>query len=76
MAATAAAGAGLYSWKNEKRADCTAITAVVGKDGLNASKFLLDGLEKIQTRGYDGAGMATMPPTGGNMNIVKKIQRR
>ena len=36
MAATAAAGAGLYSWKNEKRADCTAITAVVGKDGLNA----------------------------------------
>ena len=29
--------------------------------------FLLDGLEKIKTRGYDGAGMATMAPTGGNM---------
>lgn len=29
--------------------------------------FLLDGLEKIKTRGYDGAGMATMAPTGGGM---------
>lgn len=25
-------------------------------------KFLLDGLEKIKTRGYDGAGIATMSP--------------
>jgi hypothetical protein len=27
----------------------------------------LDGLEKIQTRGYDGAGIATMSPSGGTM---------
>mmetsp|Transcript_30487 Transcript_30487/g.61183 ORF Transcript_30487/g.61183 Transcript_30487/m.61183 type:complete len:705 (-) Transcript_30487:1543-3657(-) len=74
VAAVAATGAGLISWKSSesKRADCTAITAVVGKDGFGASKFLLDGLEKIQTRGYDGAGMATMTPSGGNMHIVKK----
>lgn len=37
VAAVAATGAGLISWKNEsKRADCTAITAVVGKDGFGA----------------------------------------
>ncbi|KAL3797958.1 hypothetical protein HJC23_013196 [Cyclotella cryptica] len=35
-------------------------------------KFLLDGLEKIKTRGYDGAGLATMAPHQGNMVIVKK----
>lgn len=33
----------------------------------NLRKFLLDGLEKIKTRGYDGAGMATMTPQGGGM---------
>jgi len=74
VAAVAATGAGLISWRSEesKKADCAAITAVVGKSGFGASKFLLDGLEKIQTRGYDGAGMATMKPTGGTMHIVKK----
>jgi glucosamine 6-phosphate synthetase-like amidotransferase/phosphosugar isomerase protein len=30
-------------------------------------KFLLDGLEKIKTRGYDGAGLATMAPHQGSM---------
>ena len=37
--------------------------------------YLLDGLEKIKTRGYDGAGIATMSPDGaggGGMSIVKK----
>ena len=29
--------------------------------------YLLDGLELIKTRGYDGAGIATMASTGGNM---------
>ena len=29
--------------------------------------YLLDGLEKIKTRGYDGAGLATMSPSGGGM---------
>jgi len=74
VAAVAATGAGLISWRSDqsKKADCAAITAVVGKSGFGASKFLLDGLEKIQTRGYDGAGMATMKPTGGTMHIVKK----
>lgn len=60
----------------KNKADCTTITAVVGKDDFNARNFLLDGLEKIKTRGYDGAGMATMAPTAGHkgvgMTIVKK----
>lgn len=30
-------------------------------------KFLLNGLEKIKTRGYDGAGIATMSPHQGIM---------
>lgn len=30
-------------------------------------KYLLDGLEKIKTRGYDGAGIATMSPRQGQM---------
>ena len=34
-AAAVATGAGLISWKSEK-ADCTAITAVVGKEGFGA----------------------------------------
>lgn len=34
---------------------------------LLCSKFLLDALEKIPTRGYDGAGMATMTSRGGTM---------
>mmetsp|Transcript_23999 Transcript_23999/g.49701 ORF Transcript_23999/g.49701 Transcript_23999/m.49701 type:complete len:695 (-) Transcript_23999:192-2276(-) len=71
MGAAAAGGAAAAMSKREK-ADCNAIAAVVGKEDLNARKFLLDGLEKIKTRGYDGAGMATMTPKGGGMVIVKK----
>ena len=38
---------------------------------LHCRDYILDGLEKIQTRGYDGAGVATMSTRGG-MKIVKK----
>jgi glucosamine--fructose-6-phosphate aminotransferase (isomerizing) len=34
---------------------------------MHHRKFLLDGLEKIKTRGYDGAGIATMAPHHTNM---------
>ena len=38
VAAVAATGAGLISWRSEesKKADCAAITAVVGKSGFGA----------------------------------------
>eukprot|EP00581_Thalassiosira_minuscula_P019338 CAMPEP_0183714274 /NCGR_PEP_ID=MMETSP0737-20130205/8851_1 /TAXON_ID=385413 /ORGANISM="Thalassiosira miniscula, Strain CCMP1093" /LENGTH=733 /DNA_ID=CAMNT_0025943181 /DNA_START=54 /DNA_END=2255 /DNA_ORIENTATION=+ len=70
-AAAATAGWMMETSKKNDTADCTAITAVVGKGDFNARNFLLGGLEKIKTRGYDGAGIATMAPYGG-MTIVKK----
>lgn len=54
------------------KAHCMTITAVVGKDDFDARNYLLDGLEQINTKGYDGAGIATMASTGGTMAIVKK----
>lgn len=36
-------------------------------DPFHYRKFLLDGLEKSKTRGYDGAGIATMSPQQGQM---------
>ena len=39
------------------------------------SEFLLEGIEKIKsTRGYDGAGMATMAPDASGM--VRSFNRR
>jgi len=75
LAAAAAAGVGAMGTKTHEKdtvAHCTAIAAVVGKKDFNARNFLLDGLEKVKSRGYDGAGIATMASTGGVMNIVKK----
>mmetsp|Transcript_8901 Transcript_8901/g.19985 ORF Transcript_8901/g.19985 Transcript_8901/m.19985 type:complete len:717 (-) Transcript_8901:106-2256(-) len=73
LAALAVTAGGVMGWNNKKdKADCTAIAAVVGKGDFNARNYLLDGLEKMKTKGYDGAGMATMAPTGGGMAIVKK----
>jgi len=78
LAAALAAAGVMGTWKtndgtkDNNTAQCTAIAAVVGKKDFNARNFLLDGLEKVKTRGYDGAGIATMAPTGGGMNIVKK----
>ena len=45
VAAAAATGAGLISWKSEK-ADCTAITAVVGKNGFGARYVNSFGIEE------------------------------
>jgi len=68
-AAATVAGAG----KEKEKADCTAIAGVVGKDNFDAREYLLSGLDQIKTtRGYDGAGMATMPPDATGMTIVKK----
>ncbi|KAL3798593.1 hypothetical protein ACHAWO_014002 [Cyclotella atomus] len=72
MLALLAAGAASAAFVGNEKADCTAIAAVVGKEDFDARKFLLDGLEKIKTRGYDGAGIATMSPQQRQMVVVKK----
>jgi len=73
LAAATAAGVATGFGGRKDKADCAAIAAVVGKGDFNARNYLLSGLEKIKTRGYDGAGLATMAPTGaGGMVIVKK----
>jgi hypothetical protein len=48
-------------------AKCMTINAVVGKNNFDARNYLLDGLDKIKSRGYDGAGIATMAATRGDM---------
>jgi hypothetical protein len=48
-------------------AKCMTINAVVGKNNFDARNYLLDGLDKIKSRGYDGAGIATMAATRGEM---------
>lgn len=61
---TATAGGG----EDDSRvAKCMTINAVVGKNNFDARNYLLDGLDKIKSRGYDGAGIATMAATRGDM---------
>jgi glucosamine--fructose-6-phosphate aminotransferase (isomerizing) len=59
--------------QNEKeRTDCCGIVGVVGtKQHSDAREFLLDGLTILKNRGYDSAGIATVPPQGGEMSITK-----
>jgi glutamine---fructose-6-phosphate transaminase (isomerizing) len=45
----------------------------VGSD--NASDFLLDGLLILRNRGYDSAGIATIPETGSELMISKYASR-
>jgi len=69
----AAATAGFAATSEGRRADCTAIAAVVGNKNFDAREFLLEGIGKIKnTRGYDGAGIATMAPDTSGMVVVKK----
>jgi len=51
---------------------CCGIVGVIGtKNHSNAREFLLDGLTILKNRGYDSAGIATLPSTGGNLSISK-----
>ena len=40
---------------------------------LSRRNYLLDGLEKIKSRGYDGAGIATMAPAKGDMVSKERV---
>jgi glucosamine--fructose-6-phosphate aminotransferase (isomerizing) len=75
MAATAAAAlaaaASLSAFQHDKT-DCCGIIGVVGtKEHADAREFLLDGLTILKNRGYDSAGIATVPYGGGEMHITK-----
>lgn len=78
LAAAALAGAAtLSAWQHQhnqdmKTTDCCGIVGVVGsKDHADAREFLLDGLTILKNRGYDSAGVATVPADGGEMSITK-----
>lgn len=55
-----------------KTTDCCGIVGVIGtKDHPNAREFLLDGLTILKNRGYDSAGIATVPFGGDELQITK-----
>jgi len=57
---------------NADRTDCCGIIGVVGtSDHSDAREFLLDGLVILKNRGYDSAGLATVPSKGGELSITK-----
>jgi hypothetical protein len=61
---------GLAAYQQQKTADCCGIAAVVGTPAnaeQDSRDFLLEGLSALKNRGYDSAGMATIPSTGGSM---------
>jgi len=52
--------------------DCCGIVGVIGTEKHDdARKFLLDGLTILKNRGYDSAGIATVPSNGGGLSITK-----
>jgi len=52
--------------------DCCGIVGVIGtKQHSDAREFLLDGLTILKNRGYDSAGIATLPSIGGDFTISK-----
>ena len=66
----AAAGASVLAglvWNETNKTDCCGIAGVVGTPNHDAREFLLEGLTVLKNRGYDSAGLATMPSKGGSM---------
>eukprot|EP00533_Pseudo-nitzschia_delicatissima_P005356 CAMPEP_0116096450 /NCGR_PEP_ID=MMETSP0327-20121206/10186_1 /TAXON_ID=44447 /ORGANISM="Pseudo-nitzschia delicatissima, Strain B596" /LENGTH=721 /DNA_ID=CAMNT_0003588151 /DNA_START=69 /DNA_END=2234 /DNA_ORIENTATION=+ len=52
--------------------DCCGIVGVIGTGKhKDAREFLLDGLTILKNRGYDSAGIATVPSNGGEFSISK-----
>jgi len=69
VAAAGAAVASGLAYNNNKNTttDCCGIAGVVGTPNHDARDFLLEGLTVLKNRGYDSAGLATMPTNGGEM---------
>lgn len=55
------------------RPECCGIIGFVGSDPVkdNAVEYLLEGLSILQNRGYDSAGVATLPHGGGELMCSK-----
>lgn len=70
-AAGASVAAGLLWNENNNTTYCCGIAGVVGTPNHDARDFLLEGLTVLKNRGYDSAGLATMPSQGGNMVVTK-----
>ena len=66
-------GAVVLNYNNSNnKTDCCGIVGVVGTaEHTDAREFLLDGLTILKNRGYDSAGIATVPHTGGDMHVTK-----
>ena len=72
IAAAAATTAFAASDSAAIKTDCCGIVGVIGTGKhTDAREFLLDGLTILKNRGYDSAGIATLPSTGGNLAISK-----
>ena len=72
IAAAAATTAFAISDSAAVTTDCCGIVGVIGtKEHSDAREFLLDGLTILKNRGYDSAGIATVPMEGGGLSISK-----
>jgi len=72
VAAAAAVTAFATSDSAAVTTDCCGIVGVIGtKKHSDAREFLLDGLTILKNRGYDSAGIATLPSIGGDISISK-----
>jgi len=54
-----------------QKTKCCGIAGVVGTEKHDAREFLLEGLTVLKNRGYDSAGLITMPKEGGHMVLTK-----
>eukprot|EP00934_Nitzschia_sp_Nitz4_P001875 Nitzschia sp. Nitz4//scaffold69_size99277//61046//63342//NITZ4_004637-RA/size99277-augustus-gene-0.10-mRNA-1//-1//CDS//3329556727//1875//frame0 len=58
--------------QNSKKTDCCGIIGVVGTaEHADSREFLLDGLTILKNRGYDSAGLATIPHTGKELHVTR-----
>jgi len=74
LVAAAAATTAFATFENSPAVttDCCGIVGVIGTDKhKDAREFLLDGLTILKNRGYDSAGIATVPSDGGDFSISK-----
>lgn len=62
----------LHQFYQQKVENC-GIVGVVGSD--DASDYLLEGLTILRNRGYDSAGIATIPRDGTSLDITKYASR-
>lgn len=71
LASVVAAAATVTMNGDNSKTDCCGIAGVVGTEQHDARDFLLEGLTVLRNRGYDSAGLATMPEEGGHMVLTK-----